>query len=100
VDSYHHFEQYQPMLEHILHALKPDGRLVIADYSLREHRTEPRADQLKRHEIDPELVRTEIVREGFDVVKVEDPFVKRAPEAKNSSTGRADLWLMVARRAR
>src|SRR5947209_994611 len=38
VDSYHHFAQQQPMLAHILQALDPGGRLVIADYSLRDHR--------------------------------------------------------------
>jgi ubiquinone/menaquinone biosynthesis C-methylase UbiE len=96
VDSYHHFEQHPPMLEQILRSLKLGGRLVIADYSLRKHRTEPRADQLKRHEIDPEVVRAELGRAGFEVVKLEDPFVKRVPEAKNSSTSRGDFWLILA----
>lgn len=35
VDTYHHFEYVERMLDHILHALKPDGRMVIADYSRR-----------------------------------------------------------------
>ena len=98
VDSYHHFTQYEPMLEHILHALKPGGRLVIADYSLPDHRTQPRADQLKIHEIDPELVRAEITGVGFQVVKCQDPFMKRMPEIKNSRIGAADMWLMIALR--
>jgi ubiquinone/menaquinone biosynthesis C-methylase UbiE len=38
VNSYHHFEKYQPMCEQILHALRPGGRLVVADYSLPSHR--------------------------------------------------------------
>jgi ubiquinone/menaquinone biosynthesis C-methylase UbiE len=96
VDSYHHFSQYQPMSEQILRALKPGGRFVIADYSLPDHRGQLRADQLKIHEIDPELVRTELERVGFQVLRCEDPFVKRMPEAKDSSTSRADLWLMIA----
>ena len=96
VDSYHHFTQYQPMLEQILHALKPGGRLVIADYSLPDHRTQSRADQLKIHEIDPELVRAEIGGVGFQVVKCEDPFLKRMAKVKNARIGAADMWLMVA----
>jgi len=96
VDSYHHFSQYQPMSERILQALKPGGRFVIADYSLPDHRSRLRADQLKIHEIDPGLVRAELERVGFQVVKCEDPFQKRVPEAKDSSTSRADLWLMIA----
>jgi predicted methyltransferase len=96
VDSYHHFTHYQPMMEQILHALKPDGRLVIADYSLPNHRLQPRADQIKIHEVDPELVRGEIERFGFQVVKCEDPFIKRIPDVKNNRIGAADMWLMVA----
>jgi ubiquinone/menaquinone biosynthesis C-methylase UbiE len=93
VDSYHHFTNYQPMLEQLLHELKPGGRLVIADYSLSAHRTQSRADQLKIHEIDPELVRAEVAQAGFQVVKCEDPFVK---EVKTGRNGLVDLWLMVA----
>jgi len=93
VDSYHHFTQYQPMLEQLLHELRPGGRLVIADYSLPVHRTQSRADQLKIHEIDPELVRAEVARAGFQVVKCEDPFVK---DVKTGRIGLVDFWLMVA----
>jgi ubiquinone/menaquinone biosynthesis C-methylase UbiE len=96
VDSYHHFSQYQAMSEQILRALKPGGRLVIADYSLPDHRGQLRADQLKIHEIDPGLVRTELEQAGFQFLHCEDPFLKRMPEAKDSSAGRADLWLMIA----
>jgi ubiquinone/menaquinone biosynthesis C-methylase UbiE len=96
VDSYHHFSQYKPMSEHLLRALKPGGRLVIADYSLPDHRSRSRADQLKVHEIDPVLVRIEVERVGFQVLKCEDPFLKRMPEVKDGSIGRADLWLMIA----
>jgi ubiquinone/menaquinone biosynthesis C-methylase UbiE len=98
VDSYHHFSQYQGMSEQILRALKPGGRLVIADYSLPDHRSQSRANQLKIHEIDPGLVRTELEQVGFQVLKCEDPFLKRIPDAKDSSTSRADLWLMIAAR--
>jgi len=96
VDSYHHFTQQQPMLEHILHALKPGGRLVIADYSLSDHRIRSRADQLAVHEIDPGLVRGEIEAIGFHVVRSEDPFLRHIPEAKETRIGSADMWLMVA----
>jgi predicted methyltransferase len=63
VNAYHHFEKYRPMDEQILNALKAGGRLVIADYSLPAHRQEARADQVKIHEISPDLVRAELTRE-------------------------------------
>jgi predicted methyltransferase len=96
VDSYHHLANYQAMLKSILHALKPGGRLVIADYSFTEHRTQPRADQLKLHEIDPELVRGEVGQAGFEIVKCDDPFVKWGPGVGNSRSSATDMWLMVA----
>src|SRR5260370_36771442 len=80
VNTYHHFQQYQSMIRQSFRALKPGGRLVIADYSLPAHRTESRADQIKAHEIDPALVRAEVGRVGFQALKCEDPFLKRMPE--------------------
>lgn len=97
VNSYHHFEQYQAMAAQILRALKPGGRLVIVDYSLPAHRAESRAGQLKRHEIDPDLVRSELEQAGFRVLQTEDPFLKHMPEFKNAGTiAGADMWLMKA----
>jgi len=96
VDSYHHFEQVQPMLDHMLHALKPGGKMVIADYSLHEHRGLQRAEQVKMHEIDPDEVWVEVERAGFDVVSCERQFVKQVPESKYSRAAAADMWVMVA----
>ncbi len=97
VNSYHHFEQYEAMDQQILRMLKPGGRLVIADYSLPAHRTESRADQIKAHEIDPNLVREELTRVAFHVLKCDDPFLKRMTDVTNGDRiGAADMWLMVA----
>jgi predicted methyltransferase len=96
VDSYHHFTNYPAMLEKILHALKPGGRLVIVDYSSRDHRTKPRADQLPLHEIDPELVMAEVRQAGFRIVKCDDPFAKWTPGVGITRASATDLWLMVA----
>lgn len=98
VDSYHHFSNYEEMLDKILHSLKPGGRLVIADYSFAEHRAQPRADQLKLHEIAPDLARKEVETAGFQVVKCEDPFVKW--RSGNPRATAADIWLMTAIRAK
>jgi predicted methyltransferase len=98
VDSYHHFSNHEGMLDKIFHSLKPGGRFVIADYSFAEHRAQPRADQLKLHEIAPDLVRKEIETAGFQVVKCEDPFVKW--RSGNPRATAVDLWLMTAIRAK
>jgi len=100
VDSYHHFSNYEGMLDKILHSLKPGGRLVIADYSFVEHRAQPRADQLKLHEIAPDLARKEVETAGFQVVKCEDPFVKWRSGVGNPRATAADIWLMTTIRAK
>lgn len=101
VNSYHHFEKYGPMLQQILRSLKPKGRLVIADYSLPDHRGQLRADQLKIHEIDAALVRKELEQAGFEVVRCDDPFLKRMEGEKTGDRiAAADMWLMVAIRPR
>jgi predicted methyltransferase len=97
VNAYHHFEKHQAMCEQILHSLRPGGRLVIADYSLPSHRREPRADQIKIHEIDPDLVRSELTRVGFRVLTCEDPFVNGMPDVAISYGPKGiDMWLMIA----
>jgi ubiquinone/menaquinone biosynthesis C-methylase UbiE len=96
VDTYHHFTDYPAMLDKIFHALKPAGRLVIADYSFVEHRSQARADQVRLHEIDPGVVRDEIARAGFSVPKCIDPFVKWVPGVGNTRVSATDMWLMVA----
>ncbi|HZU28885.1 MAG TPA: methyltransferase domain-containing protein [Bryobacteraceae bacterium] len=98
VNAYHHFSNHQAMSKQIVRALKPGGRLVIVDYTLAEHRSLSRAEQVNIHEIDPALVRSELTTVGFNVDHSEDPFVRRKPEVKDNGIGRADLWLLVATR--
>jgi len=96
MNTYHHFRRQESMTEQILRSLKPGGRFVIGDYSLPEHRSQSRAEQLKIHEIDPEIVQTELERAGFHVLMRENPFVRRMPEVSGDRIGASDMWLMVA----
>lgn len=100
VDTCHHFADYPAMLEKIFEALKPGGRLAIADYSFGEHQSLPCADQLKLHEIAPELVRAEITKAGFVITKSEARFVQWAPGVGNARVSATDMWLIIARRPR
>ncbi len=73
-------------LRHILQSLKPDGRFVIADYSLPSIRSEARSDQRKIHEIDPELARDGSWGRRYQVLKNENPFSKRMPEVSGGQS--------------
>ena len=96
VDTYHHFTDHEAMLEKILASLAPGGRLVIADYSRREDRDLPRAEQLKIHQINPELVRGEVTGAGFQVVRYDDPFARWVSAEGNPRGRPVDFWVLVA----
>ena len=83
VDTYHHFTHYDEMDQKLFQALRPNGRLVIADYSLGSNRNQPRSSQMKVHGISPDIVEADLRRAGFKVLERRDPFVKRMPNAVN-----------------
>ena len=96
VDAYHDFVQDQGMLQQTHKALKPGGRLVIADYFSPQADNQPRENQARRHVLAPSLAVEELRRAGFAVEKLEDPFLERKPEAKGSHIAEAALWLLTA----
>jgi ubiquinone/menaquinone biosynthesis C-methylase UbiE len=89
VNAYHEMTEYASMLRHIRAALKPEGRLVIADFASPSRRSDPRDAQTRRHEIAPELVLEEVHAAGFKIIGLEDPF--------NAGHGHAEHvgWLLT-----
>jgi precorrin-6B methylase 2 len=71
VNAYHEMAEYPSMLQAILAALKPEGRLVIVDQVTDERRDLPRRLQASRHEIAPGFVREELLAAGFREVTFE-----------------------------
>ena len=63
VDSYHEFREFDRMMQAVFRALKPGGRLVIIDGEAPSGR--PRTEYHRLHTIPAELVRQELVRNGF-----------------------------------
>jgi ubiquinone/menaquinone biosynthesis C-methylase UbiE len=91
VNAYHEVTEYRAMLAHIRDALKPEGRLVIADFASPSRRTQPRDAQTARHEIAPELVLQDLRTAGFHVIHLEDPF-----SARGHDNGNHVEWLLTA----
>jgi predicted methyltransferase len=63
VDTYHEFREYGRTMQAVLRALKRGGRLVIIDGEAPSGR--PRTEYHRLHSIPAELVREEIVSQGF-----------------------------------
>lgn len=90
VNAYHEFENPNKVLECIIRALRPGGRLVVADRGPRSENGDVRDAEVRRHELSPNIAESELRQSGFELVKREDRFIDR-PEDR-------PWWLMVARR--
>ncbi len=63
VDTYHEFRDWDRMMQAVLRSLKPGGRLVIIDGEGPSGR--PRTEYHRLHTIPEDLLRDEVVRNGF-----------------------------------
>jgi tRNA A58 N-methylase Trm61 len=63
--AYHDFSEPAAMLRHARESLKPGGKLVVIEAISVRMQGKARAEQVKRHEIEPETLRREIEAEGF-----------------------------------
>jgi len=68
VDVYHEFSQPQRMLQHMLEALKPGGRLVLLEYRAED----PDIPILREHKMSKAQVKLEVEHEGFKQSRVFD----------------------------
>ena len=90
VNAYHEFENPQKILECIIRALRPGGRLVVADRGPRSGNGDVRDAEVRRHELSPNLAESELRQSGLELVKREDRFIDRPDDRP--------WWLMVARK--
>jgi ubiquinone/menaquinone biosynthesis C-methylase UbiE len=93
VNAYHDMTQHEAMLQGILKALKPAGRLVVIDFSLRDvPQGAPRSQQTADHELDIDLAEGELRRAGFQILGRHDVFTRLGPGDSYSQ------WMLIARR--
>jgi len=73
LNSYHEMPKYDEMLHRILEALKPNGRLVIAEPSPAPGE-EKRAQQIAKHHISSAFVAEEMAHAGFIMIETREKF--------------------------
>lgn len=93
VNSYHEMPSHRSILEHLRAALRPGGRLMLIEPYSEERRREPREEQVKRHQIAPDLVEAELREAGFQIVQRTDAFVQ------NPEGGGLESLVLAARPA-
>ena len=80
---------YEKILDHLMQALRPGGRLVIVENSP-EHRGASREEQTEDHDLGIDFARADLERVGFEVIRVEDPFLDTSYDRQQ--------WILVGRR--
>jgi ubiquinone/menaquinone biosynthesis C-methylase UbiE len=92
-NAYHEMPAHEAMLKAIHAALKPGGRVVLIEVLSEARQNQTRAEQVKRHELSPDIARDELREAGFEVVETQDPFIVRADK-----DGKSRWWLLVGRK--
>jgi predicted methyltransferase len=92
VNAYHEMKHFDSMLQGMAKALKPGGLLGIIDHYNAPGR--PRSEYQKEHKIPPELVREDVLRNGFEFVSEEKGFDR--PEGE----GGGHFFFLIFRKPR
>lgn len=89
VNTFHEIADPHSILEHVRNSLVAGGRLVVVD-------REPKPQnigvtEIGDHEIAPAVVEADLSNAGFQVVRVQDPFINADPDNET-------WWMIVARK--
>jgi len=94
VNAYHEMTAHEAMLRHTLAALKPGGTFVLMEGIWYSRETQSRDEQIKHHQLAPQVAKQEVEKAGFEIVEVRDPFIERPPDQDGTSR----WWVLVARK--
>lgn len=94
VNAYHEMSAHEAMLRHVRAALKQGAVLVVMEGIWDKDEAKPRNEQIKHHELAPQMAREEVEKAGFKIVEVHDPFIERPPD----QDGKSRWWILVARK--
>ena len=87
VNAYHEMTEYEAMLERMLSALKPGGRLVMLDH-VPSDASESRDQQTRSHDLSIDIAEQELQAAGFEILERYEQFTEN----------RSQQWMLVARR--
>jgi len=94
VNAYHEMTAHDSILRHTLAALKPGGTFVLMEGIWDKDETNPRDEQTKHHELASQVARQEVLKVGFEIRELRDPFIERPPD----EDGKSRWWILVARK--
>ena len=91
-NAYHEMTDYRSILKGVMAGLKPGGLLVVSEGIHENLLTASRDQQVKEHEIAPDIVAAELREAGFEILDRDDAFMRfnRPPPG--------GFWMIRARR--
>jgi predicted methyltransferase len=91
-NAYHEMTEHRSILRGVMGGLKPGGVLVVIEAIHDKLLTASREQQVKEHEIAPDLVAAELTEAGFEVIDRDDAFTRF------TRPGLGGFWMIRARR--
>ena len=96
-NTYHEFMHPRAVLNRLLQALHPGGRLVIVDRGPLPGEEESREVENRHHELAPSEVENELRETGFELISRNDRFIDRpAVERSGDRPDNHPWWMIVA----
>lgn len=91
-NAYHEMPEHRGVIAGVARALRPGGTLIVIEAIHENNRTKTRAEQVKEHEMAPEIVEVELREAGFEIIERQDAFTSftRPPPG--------GFWMIRARR--
>lgn len=89
LDTYHEMDDHDKILQHILRALKPGGRLLLCEPIAEVRRSSPRAEQERKHELGMSYALDDLKKAGFKISFQKDPYIDRVKEKGDK------MWVIV-----
>jgi ubiquinone/menaquinone biosynthesis C-methylase UbiE len=94
VNAYHEMTAHEVMLRHVWDALKRGGTFVLVEGIWDNREAQSREEQIKHHQLAPQLAKAEVESTGFQIMELRDPFVARSPD----EDGKSRWWIIIARK--
>jgi predicted methyltransferase len=82
-------DDHDEILQHILKALKPGGRLVLCEPIAESRRDAKRSEQEAKHELGMSYALEDLKKAGFKISFQKDPFIDRTKEKGDK------MWVIV-----
>lgn len=90
LDTYHEMDDHDKILQHVLKALKPGGRLLLCEPIAESRRDSKRSEQEAKHELGISYALEDLKKAGFTISFQKDPYIDRTKEKGDK------MWVLVA----